>query len=55
MIEPYDDPIICEHCGDTLHDGDDYYDTPIGKFCPDCFDDLVLDWKRYVGDVFERC
>lgn len=55
MIEPYDDPIICERCGDTLHDRDDYYDTPIGKFCPDCFDDLVLDWKRYVGDVFERC
>lgn len=55
MIEPYDDPIICERCGDTLHDGDDYYDTPFGDYCPDCFDVIVRDWKRYVGDTIERC
>lgn len=55
MSKPYDEPIICEHCSDTLHDGDDYYDTPIGKFCSDCLDAMTYEWRRYVGDTIERC
>jgi hypothetical protein len=55
MPESYDDPIICEHCSDTLHEGDDYYGTPLGDYCPDCWYALTRSWRCRVGDTIERC
>jgi len=55
MSKPYNDPVFCTRCGDIFQEGDDYYDTPFGDYCPDCFDAIVRDWKRYVGDTIERC
>jgi hypothetical protein len=50
-----DEREICSKCGDVMFPGDDFYDTPGGTYCPDCFDSIVNNiWKRCVGDTIER-
>lgn len=49
-----DDPISCDYCHDILIPGDDYYNTPVGCYCPDCMDAMVSKWKAVVGEDIER-
>ena len=50
-----DEMVVCLRCQDVLVQGDDYYATPIGTFCPDCFDALVdRVWRKTVGDTVDR-
>jgi len=50
-----DETMHCDRCGDILRQGDVYYDTPGGCYCPDCFDFIVNRiWTRFVGDVIDR-
>lgn len=50
-----DEIVVCRRCQDVLVRGDDYYDTPLGAYCPDCYEALVDRlWKKTVGDTVDR-
>lgn len=48
------DVVTCVRCREDMRLGDDYYETPIGDFCPDCAEALFESWRRTMGDVIER-
>lgn len=55
MRENVTETETCIRCGDIMTFGQEYYDTPSGIYCEDCFDFIVRRyWKRYVGDVIDR-